>query len=234
MSNRKKQKFGKVHFLESEGGQMVRKDIAIIGSGGLAREVRWLIEECNKYQNRWNILGWISKDEPGTIIAGLPVLGDDDWLIEHDMPIDVAVSVGNGMLRKKIVSYLKRNSEISFPVIVSPTAELSDSVKLGEGSIITSKCILTVDMTIGKFFFCNLACTVGHDCVFENYVTLNPGVNVSGNVTLRECVTIGTGTAIIQGLTIGENTVIGAGASVVRDIPANCTAVGVPAKPLEK
>lgn len=213
---------------------MTRKDIAIIGSGGLAREVRWLIEECNKNQNRWNILGWISKEEPGTIIAGLPVLGDDDWLVEHDAPIDVAVSVGSGALRKKIVSYLRKNPAISFPVIVSPTAELSDSVMLGEGSIITSKCILTVDMTIGEFFFCNLACTVGHDCVFENYVTLNPGVNVSGNVTLKECVTIGTGTAIIQGLTIGENTIVGAGASVVRDIPANCTAVGVPAKPLEK
>ena len=120
---------------------MTRKDIAIIGSGGLAREVRWLIEECNKNQNRWNILGWISKEEPGTIIAGLPVLGDDDWLVEHDAPIDVAVSVGSGALRKKIVSYLRKNPAISFPVIVSPTAELSDSVMLGEGSIITSKCI---------------------------------------------------------------------------------------------
>ena len=210
------------------------KDIVIIGSGGLAREVRWLIEESNKTTNRWNVLGWISNEVPGTIIAGLPVLGNDDWLIEHDTPIDAAISVGNGAIRKKIVNHLRKNPKISFPIIVSPTAELSASVELGEGSIITSKCILTVDITIGEFFFCNLACTVGHDCVFENYVTLNPGVNVSGNVTLKECVTIGTGATIIQGLTIGENAIVGAGASVVREIPANCTAVGVPAKALEK
>ena len=213
---------------------MKKKDIVIIGSGGLAREVRWLIEECNKVQNRWNLLGWISKESPGTVITGLPVLGDDDWLLNHDTPIDVAVSIGNGPLRKKIVSYLRNNTELSFPVIISPSAELSDSVTLGEGSIITSKCILTVDITIGEFFFCNLASTVGHDCIIESFVTLNPGVNVSGNVILKECVSIGTGATINQGLTVAENSIVGAGAAVVNNIPANCTAVGIPAKPLER
>ena len=213
---------------------MQKKDIAIIGSGGLAREVRWLLEDCNKNQNRWNILGWISKEEPGTIIAGLPVLGDDDWLVNHKEPIDGAVSVGSGGLRKKIVAYLKQNELISFPIIISPSAEISDSVIMGEGSIITAKSILTVDIEIGDFFFCNLACTVGHDCRFKDYVTLNPGANISGNVNLGECVTIGTGASIIQGLSVGDNSTIGAGAAVVRDISSDCTAVGVPAKSLEK
>ena len=213
---------------------MSGKDIAIIGSGGLAREVRWLIEDCNKQKHRWNILGWISKEEPGTTIAGLPVLGDDEWLLNRKDPIDVAVSVGSGPLRKKIVSGLRQNQNIAFPIIISPSAEMSGSVVLGEGSIITAKSILTVDINIGEFFFCNLACTVGHDCRFADYVTLNPGANISGNVTLGECVTIGTGATVIQGLSIGDNSMIGASAAVVRNIDADCTAVGVPAKPLEK
>ena len=115
---------------------MQEKDIVIIGSGGLAREVRWLIEDCNKKQNRWNILGWISKEKPGTEIAGLPVLGDDDWLIEYNEPIDVAVSVGDGRLRKRIVTTLKQNEKLSFPMISSPSAELSGAVVIGEGAII--------------------------------------------------------------------------------------------------
>lgn len=213
---------------------MERRDIAIIGSGGLAREVRWLIEDCNRNQNRWNVLGWISMEKPGTMVAGLPVLGNDDWLVNYDAPIDVAVSVGSGALRKKIVSYLRKNDKIAFPIIISPSAEVSESVVLGAGSIISAKSILTVDIEIGDFFFCNLACTVGHDCRFSNFVTLNPGANVSGNVTLGECVTIGTGASINQGLSVGENATIGASAAVVRNIDANCTAVGIPAKPLEK
>ena len=213
---------------------MERKDIVIIGSGGLAREVRWLIDECNKAEDRWNILGWISREEPGTLIAGQPVLGDDDWLLKYDAPVDAAVAVGSGALRKKIVSGLRQNKNISFPVIIAPSAEMSGSVVLGEGSIITAKSVLTVDITAGAFFLCNLMSTVGHDCRFADYVTLNPGANISGNVTLGECVTIGTGATVNQGLNVGANTMIGASAAVVRDIGADCTAVGVPAKVLEK
>lgn len=211
------------------------RDIIIIGTGGLAREVRWLIEECNNNRrNKWKILGWVSKEPVGKMVAGLPVLGDDDWLISYDSSVDVAVSVGDGNLRKKIVSRLRSNPNICFPQIVAPSAEYSGSVIAGEGSIITSKCILTVDIEIGDFFFCNLACTVGHDCKFGNFVTLNPGVNVSGNVVLGDCVSVGTGASIIQGISVGDGTIIGAGAAVVRDIMPNCTAVGVPAKVLVK
>ena len=35
------------------------KDIVIIGSGGLAKEVVFLIEEINKIENKWKILGFI-------------------------------------------------------------------------------------------------------------------------------------------------------------------------------
>jgi acetyltransferase-like isoleucine patch superfamily enzyme len=38
------------------------------------------------------------------------------------------------------------------------------------------------------------------------------------------------GAKIIQGISIGPWTVVGAGAAVVRDLPANVTAVGVPAR----
>lgn len=213
---------------------MAKKDIVIVGSGGLAREVRWLIEDCNKVAPMWNILGWISKEKPGTVISDLPVLGDDEWLVRYDNQIDVAIAVGDGNLREKIVVFLKQNDNLSFPIIISPSAELSDSVILGEGSIITAKSILTVGINIGKFFFCNLSCTVGHDCMFKDYVTLNPGANISGNVNLGNCATIGTGASVIQGISIGDSTTIGAGAAVVRDIPSDCTAVGVPAKPVEK
>ncbi len=210
------------------------EDIVIIGSGGLAREVRWLIEDCNKKHCQWNVIGWVSKETPGTLIAGLPVLGDDNWLLNHNAPISVAVSVGSSILRKNIVTNIKKNINISFPIIVSPSAELSDSVHLGKGSIVMAKSILTVDINIGSFFVSNPSCTIAHDCSFGDYVTLNPGSNISGNVNLGRCVTIGAGASIIQGLSVGDNSTIGAGATVISNIPSDCTAVGVPAKPLEK
>ncbi len=210
------------------------KDIVLIGTGGMAREVRWVIEEINKRENKWNILGWVSNEPKGQMFAGLPVLGDDDWLLAYSEPIDVVVSVGDGKLRKEIVERLRQNPNISFPTIIAPSAEVSPYVELGEGSIIMNKSLLTVDIKAGDFFLCNYGCTIGHDCKFDDYVTINPGAKISGAVTMSECATIGVGTSIIQNINIGEKAFVGAGAAVIRDVEANQTVVGVPAKPLTK
>lgn len=208
------------------------EDLVIVGSGGLAREFRALIESINGSKNIWNILGWISNDKPGTIIAGIPVIGDDEWIINRDNPINVVVAIGDGKIRKKIIDSYKKNKKVFFPNIVSDKATIYPSTEIGEGCVITDYCVLTVDIKIGDFFISNLSCTIGHDTVIKDFVTLNPGAHVSGNVFIENCVYIGTGANIIQGLAIGENTIIGAGAVVVKDIPANCTAVGVPARPI--
>lgn len=52
-------------------------------------------------------------------------------------------------------------------------------------------------------------------------VVIKNGARISINVT------------ILPGVTIGENAVIGAGAVVTQDIPDNCLAVGIPAKPIK-
>ena len=90
-----------------------------------------------------------------------------------------------------------------------------------------------MDVTIGSHVIINLDCTVGHDAVINDFVTLYPSVNVSGSTVLGECVEIGTGCQIIQGIAIGEGTIVGAGAVVVKELPRECTAVGSPAKPIK-
>jgi len=50
---------------------------------------------------------------------------------------------------------------------------------------------------------------------------------------IEKGVYVGTGAKIINQLRIGEQTTIGAGAVVSKSLPANCTAVGIPAKPIK-
>lgn len=52
-------------------------------------------------------------------------------------------------------------------------------------------------------------------------------------VIIKDGARIGLHCIILPGVTIGENSVIGAGAVVANDIPPNCLAVGVPAKPVK-
>ena len=87
---------------------------------------------------------------------------------------------------------------------------------------------------MGKHVIINLSCTLGHDCIVNDYCTINPGVNISGKVVLKECVDVGTGTKIIQGKNVCKNVTLGAGSVVVKDIKEPGIYVGVPAKKNQK
>lgn len=214
---------------------MNKTDIVVYGAGGFGREVMWLIESTRDYSEKYNILGYVddSLQLQGTEINGQRVVGDTNWLQTFDKEIAVVIAVGSSQARKSIYEKLRINSNISFPNIVADDVRISDYVKLGKGCIICNSCIITVNIEIGDFLISNLDCTIGHDTVLGDFVTLNPSVNVSGNVTLGDCTNVGTSTSIIQGKSVGEGTIIGAGAVVSTDLPANCTAVGVPAKPIK-
>lgn len=202
----------------------MKRDIAIIGSGGLAREVEWLLQRINEAGGDWNILGFIDNQ------SGSRVIGDDTFITGQSQEVSVAFAMGSPQIRNKLYDVYKKNPHIFFPNLIDPSVKLSQTVKFGEGNIVCAGSILTVDMRIGNCNFINLNCTVGHDVVMHDFCIINPGSNISGNVTLKNRVNVGTGTKVIQGITIGENAVIGAGAVVVRDVPADVTVVGVPAK----
>lgn len=211
------------------------KDLIIIGASGFGREVSWLVERINKIQDEWNLLGFIDDDPElfGKTIDGYKVLGGCLVLTKYpDAYVICAIAASS--IRKKVIQRIRElNANVQFAILIDPTVEISKRVKLGIGNIICAHSILTVDISLGNHVIINLDCTVGHDAKIHDFVTLYPSVNVSGKTNIGECVEIGTGTQIIQGKTIGNNSVIGAGAVVVRDIPDNCTAVGMPAKPIK-
>ena len=216
---------------------MKQKNIVILGAGGFAKEVLWLLKENNCITNEWNILGFIDSsfsENVSSIIDGYKVIGDDEWLLNYQDEIYAVCGIGSSNLKVKIVQKFKGKENIVFPTIISKGAVLSDSVKFGKGCIICTNSILTVDISVGDFVTINLDCTIGHDAVIENFTTLYPSVNVSGNVRIQSTTEIGTGTQIIQGLNIGKNSIVGAGAVVVNNIPSYSIAVGNPAKVIKQ
>lgn len=207
------------------------KNLYIIGAGGFGREVAWLVERINVINPTWVLQGFIDDNQElwGTEIDGYPVMGGIAWLASQEESWCVC-AVGAARTRKKIIEKASEYSNIHFATLVDPTVQMSRRIEIGEGTIICAGCILTVDIKIGKHVIVNLDCTVGHDAVISDYVTLYPSVNVSGITEIGACAELGTGMQIIQGKSVGNGSIIGAGAVVVRDIPDNCVAVGSPAK----
>lgn len=206
------------------------KDIVIIGTGGCGREVLFLLEQNNKKNEQWNILGFIDNEKVGEV-HGYPILGNDKYLKDYQDVIHVACGIGSPRLKKKVVERFQDKKNIIFPnLIANGVVGDFDHIRIGQGCIICEGSTLTTDIHLGSFVTINNLCTIGHDAVINDYVTINPGSNISGNVTIGKCTDIGTGCKIIQGQTVGENVILGAGTVVIKEIPSACTAVGVPAR----
>jgi len=210
-------------------------EIVIYGAGGFGREVAQLLDDLNAQNPQWSVLGFLSDDATshGRIVGDLPVLGGSEWVHARTAPIAIAMGVGGPALKRRLVERV-RTAFASFPTLVHPSAVVGRRVSLAEGTIVCAASVITVDIRVGAFSTVNLCCTIGHDAVLGDYTTLAPSVNVSGNVTVGEGTDLGTGSKVIQGVSIGEWSIVGAGAVVSRDLPANVTAVGVPAKAIKE
>lgn len=210
------------------------KQIAVYGAGGFGREVKMLIDQINAVSKTYEFIGYFDDGvDKGTMVNGFPVLGGRDELNAFPGPLCIAFAIGAPATKKKIIDNIV-NDKVSYPSLAHPNVLIGhDDVTIGEGCIICAGCIITINIRIGNFVILNLACTVGHDTVIEDYASFMPGVNISGEVLIKEGVYVGTGAKIINQLEIGRFTVVGAGAVVSKTLPGECTAVGIPAKAIK-
>lgn len=209
--------------------------VAIIGGGGHAKVVMDIILKNQERDNNVDILGFYDDDRYKKEVCGLPILGSINDLekgIEGYKDIEIIVGIGDNKTRKKIVSRMN-NIGIKYSTAIHPRAIIGNRVNIGEGTVIVGGAVINIDTNIGSHCIINTSASVGHDIVVGNFVHISPGVRLTGGVKVSDNVHIGTGTVVVPGLNIGENSIIGAGAVVIEDIPPNCTAVGVPAKPIK-
>lgn len=207
------------------------KDIVVVGSGGFAKEVAFLIDEINNVKKKWNFLGFIDENV-GEYNGKYQIFQNDQWLINTTKEINLVVGIGNSTLIQRISEKFSINSHIKYPNLIHPNVIGDwDRIELGSGNIICAGNIFTTDIKIGSFNIINLDCTIGHDSIIGNYNVINPSVNISGGCKISSCNLIGTGSQILQYLEIKpDQVIIGAGSIVTKDIKENGIYLGVPAK----
>jgi sugar O-acyltransferase (sialic acid O-acetyltransferase NeuD family) len=210
--------------------------IAIVGAGGFGREVLMLLHQINQVQPTWQILGFYD-DNPGLapVINDKPYLGTLADLLRGDTSLALVLAVGDPRVKARLRQQLGA-PQFYFPVLIHPSVANAGFQfnQIGEGCIICQSTIMTTNIVLGRHVVLNLGCTIGHDAVLGDFCSLMPQVNLGGGSQLQQGVFAGTNVTVLPLVRVGENSILGAGTVVTRDLPANCTAVGVPAKAIKQ
>lgn len=199
------------------------KKIAIIGSGGFAKEVIWLLD-CAGRKNEIACLMEPDQDWKERTILDIPVRPQS----EFDAGLFSAVlAIADPRLREKVVGQLPANTE--HINLIHPSVQLGKSVQLGVGIIIQAGCVVTEDIVLGDFVQLNAISAVGHDAQVGAFTTTASHVALNGETRIGRSTYWGTGSSVRQGLTVCDQVVVGMGAAVTKSILEPGVYAGVPA-----
>ena len=215
------------------------KRVLVVGAGGFAREVKWLISEIARHGGaKLAFAGYVVSDVSrlGEHDSREEVRGDLAWLRSSRGEWDLlAMGIGTPAARLKVAEELADFGDEVWPGLVHPRVIMdAESCRVGPGALVCAGTIATVNVVIERFALVNLACTLGHECRVGAGSVLNPTVNVSGGVQIGSGVLVGTGAQLLQYVNIGDGATVGAGSVVNKQVAPGVTVVGVPAKPLVK
>lgn len=179
------------------------------------------------------MIGFIDdgQDKVGTERFGWPVLSRSA-LEEHAEAHVLAVpgSPTSYRNRKAIVDGLGVPRP-RFATVIHPSASVSPRARIGVNVLIMAGVVITTAL-IGDHVCILPNSVVHHDATVGDWTLVGSNVTIAGSVTVGVNAYIGSGTSIINGVRIGEGALVGLGSNVLRDVGANSTVVGNPARQL--
>ena len=164
----------------------------------------------------------------GTIKQDLNAVFDRDPAATSKLEVMLTYAGFHALLAYRVSHWLKLHNVPILPRIISQLARWLTGVEIHPSA------------RIGTGFFIDhgMGVVIGETAEIGDYVTLFQGVTLGGtgkergkrHPTLGNHVVVGAGAKILGGITIGDNVKIGANSVVLKNVPANSTVIGVPAR----
>lgn len=191
------------------------EDIVIVGFGGHAKSVA----DCIKRSKNYNIVGYTDAAERNSEYV---YLGTDDELesLYYSGVRNAVICIGylgKGSTRQIIYEKLKAIG-YNLPIIIDPSAIISDTVQIEEGTFVGKGVIVNSDARIGKMVILNTNSIVEHECYVGDFSHVAVSAVLCGQVRLGNAVFVGANATIIQNVKIEDNSMIPAGRVIIKDV----------------
>ena len=208
--------------------------LAIYGEGGLGHEVLDLVLRIQKGENQIiESIFFIVDDSDKSEYMSYPIVDFEEIKRKYKPgEIEFIIALGEPEHRKRLYERVK-NEGYGFKTLIHPSANISPSASIGEGTIIQYCTSISSDTKIGDNCFFQASALIGHDCLIRDHCVVSSHVAISGHVSIGEKTYIAPGVMVKDRVNIGFDSVIGMGAIVQRDIPDNVIALGNPARPMK-
>lgn len=196
-------------------------ELLLIGAGGHCRSCIDIISCIPEF----GIAGVVDRD--GTDlkeVMGYNIIGTDsnlDVLLDNFNQVHIAVGqIKTPKIRINLFNRAKSYGA-EFPVLVAPSACLSLTANIGEGTVLMHLTVVNSSAEVGMNCIINNKALIEHDSIIGSHCHISTGALVNGGVVIEEGCFVGSGAILHEGVKIGGNSIIGAGQVVKTDIASN-------------
>lgn len=143
--------------------------LLIVGAGGHGSVVKEIAQAQTDYH--FDSIAFVDDRSTNAISTTADL---KDLQREYDMAI---VAIGNNRIRASLQRKLKELG-YSIPTLIHPTAYVSSSAHIGEGTVVEPMAIINANACIHDGCIISVGTIVDHDAVVEEYCHVNAGAIV--------------------------------------------------------
>ena len=161
--------------------------LLIIGAGGYGKTVADVAKQLGCFEK----IAFLDDGKSGSGLLGRC----EEYAMFCDENTVVYPAFGNNDLRMEWMEVLIEEG-VTVPTLVHPSAYVSPTAELGEGTVVLPKAVINTGVTVGAGCIINIGALIDHDTVIEDGVHLAPGAIVKAENRIAAFTKIESGEVI--------------------------------------
>ncbi len=192
----------------------------------MGREFKYVADETGQ----WQEMVFIDDHAVAESLLGCPIVGFQTFRKRYDPEnTRFVITIGEPKFRREAFERM-REAGYQGARLIHPSAIISPDAELGEGAVIGPDAFVGSLAKIGNNFYAAKGAAIGHDAVAGDHTRIGAGAFIGGHTVIGENVFIGSGAMLKDRIHVGDFSVVAIGSAVFRDIEANTTVMGNPAR----